>query len=210
MARTHGTSGRTSGRSPLEPESSTTLIGVHTCSAASTTMLNLKPTGGLVNGHSSVQTTRARSVKIPDQPIHCVCSGIPLLQTGDHIIRDCPLYEWGRSTLTTQFPPLQIPRFQLSSLFRRDRQPHLTWWLKGGGAFTERGIPWGGIPTDPHDPGPLTSPMSSPTISPQPRWLTLPDEPHPYFLSSSCLESNPPIGCNYPCGRRRNLSTAFR
>ena len=63
---------------------------------------------------------------IPDNPTNCFCSGTPILQSRDHIIRDCPMYDEGRSALLTQFPRLQNPRFQLSSLFlfRRDRQPH--------------------------------------------------------------------------------------
>ena len=91
---------------------------------------------------------------ILNNPTNCFCSGTPILQSRDHIIRDCPMYDEGRSALLTQFPRLQNPRFQLSSLFRRDRQPHLIWWLKKSGAFTKRGIPWEEIPTDPHDPGP--------------------------------------------------------
>ena len=108
-----------------------------------------------LTGHS-YHSEYYHQFNIPDNPTNCFCSSTPVLQTRDHIISNCPMYDDGRAALLTQFPHLQNPCFQLSSLFRRDRQPHLIWWLKKSSVFTKRGIPWEEIPTYRHNPGPST------------------------------------------------------
>ena len=80
---------------------------------------------------------------INDHPHECDCPlPGPILQTRDHIIRECPNFENGRSILRKKFPRLENPKFQLASILKRDNLPTLLKWMKRSGAFTKKGIPW--------------------------------------------------------------------
>ena len=59
-----------------------------------------------------------------------------------HVVTLCPKYEDHRSIIRKQFPRLGNPRFSLATLFRPDSPPTLLKWIKRGGAFTKKSIPW--------------------------------------------------------------------
>ena len=80
---------------------------------------------------------------VPSIPTTCTChenSGAPpLLQTRDHILRSCPLYD--RTPLTLHFPRVSDPRWSFGRLFSKDNLPILANWLARSDAFSKAGVP---------------------------------------------------------------------
>jgi len=65
----------------------------------------------------------------------------PVLQTRDHIIRACPLFEDAREKLAVAFPGIRIPQRSLGRLIKKKHVEHTLDFLKSG-AFSRRHAPY--------------------------------------------------------------------
>ena len=72
----------------------------------------------------------------PDSFFHCPCKNSsdhpPTLQTRDHIIRACPLFQDARERLERVFPRIGNPRVSLGKMVRKQTIQHTLEYLKAG------------------------------------------------------------------------------
>jgi len=65
----------------------------------------------------------------------------PVLQTREHIIRACPLFEDAREKLALAFPGIRMPQRSLGRLIKKKHVEHTLDFLKSG-AFSRRHAPY--------------------------------------------------------------------
>jgi len=131
---------------------------------------------------------------IPDNPTNCFCSGTPILQSRDHIIRDCPMYDEGRPTLLIQFPRLQNPPTSFGGSRKAARSPNRA---SHGKRYPQTHT----TPDHPRSSKKLTSFRTKSDAHHRPQLLYTRIRILSPFLPPSSLRSDPSIGCNYLCGR---------
>ena len=88
-----------------------------------------------VTGHSYIGSYFNNRIKEFDMSCPCSLPDSPIFQTRDHVLRDCPLFDFPRIPLEKKYPMISNHSWSVGHLLKDDAIPLLLEFFKKSGAF---------------------------------------------------------------------------